>query len=131
MPAIHTRYFRFKDQWECLILERLTPRDEADQPIGAFKGRSEGIAMSELEAYPDYVRAKEDFTGGMIHEIFEVVTPWENLVGGHSLRVRRIGGRFRQKKDEEEKEQDRWVLIPLSIAEPSLPPVWIAGPVAV
>lgn len=101
-------------QWDCLVIDG---RSDGFLTVTDRLGRQRRVPKEDVEPYPAYVMATEDFFGGQRFEIFEVtLEPWETLEED-VLVVRSINGSM--------------VRLPVSKAQPSARPVSSDVPVAV
>ena len=107
-------YVRPKGQWTPYI-KAIERNDGNTIKLACKKAKPHTFNRGDVEPYPDYVMAGEDFFGGQRFEIFRIVDPWEALLEDGTLRVL--------------SQQGIYVLLPSHLAEPSAG--WIEAQTAV
>ncbi len=105
-------FVRPKGQWDCFLING---RKGDIVYTSGPNNEPRAFQKIEIEPYPDYVTAAEDFVGGLRYEIFRVIDPWETLGRDGCLHV--------------ECRQGQLIKLPATIALKS--PAWVSCAVAV
>ncbi len=80
--------FRRIGEWECLVLEKV---ENGLHYLLTATSVTIRVQSDDLEPYPEFVMAKEDFEGGQRNEVFRIEKPTDALIG-HALEVTPIVG---------------------------------------